>query len=277
MAVAKFLDGVRQFLEAALSPAPPLIGDGYPVDDDQLPAVAISLSEITEPLRGVGRLPAPTLTGALAVETTLDLANPVVTFPDEVVRLLSDDRKTVFLAHGPLVREDGTATQPWGAGDIHVTVGATSFAPVEGAPGAGEVQVDPDLGQLGFASALPNAGTLRIDSFVGEWEVRTARYEGLLALEVFAADLAGVDALSRQIDTAFEEPAIAGLQQLSPASWGPVGVSDEQRAGSRGRALTYRFDYELIEPRLAAGGGLITQISVRPTPGEQFELTREGS
>lgn len=277
MALTTLLDLVREFLQANLSPAPALIGDGYPIEANQLPAVTISLSGVTQPLRGVGRLPAPTLRGALPVQTTLDLADPVVTFPDEVVNLLSGDRRTVSLPHGPLVREDGTPTQPWGAGDIDVTVGPTTFTPVEDTPGAGEVQVLPEVGQLVFASPLPAAGTLLIDSFVGEWEVRTARYQGLLTLEVFAADLTGVNALSRQLDAAFEESSIPGLQQVSAASWGPVGAPDDLRGASRGRALTYRFDYELIEPKLAAGGGLITKFTVRPTPGEQFELTTEGS
>jgi hypothetical protein len=277
MALTTLLDLVRDFLQSTLDPTPALIGDGYPIEANQLPAVTISLSGVTEPLRGVGRLPAPTLRGALPVQTALDLSDPVVTFPDEVVNLLSGDRRTVSLAHGPLVREDGSATQPWGAGDIQVAVGPTTFTPVEDAPAAGEVQVLPDVGQLVFASPLPATGTLQIDSFVGEWEVRTARYQGLLSLEVFAADLGGVDALSRQLDAAFEDSSIAGLQQLSPASWGPVGAPDDLRGTSRGRALTYRFDYELIEPKLAAGGGLISTFTVRPTPGEQFELTTEGS
>lgn len=277
MALTTLLDLVREFLEATLDPAPALIGDGYPIEANQLPAVTISVSGVTEPLRGVGRLPAPTLRGALPVRTTLDLTDPVVTFPDEVVNLLSGDRRTLSLAHGPLVREDGTATQPWRAGDIHVAVGPTTFTPVEDTPGAGEVQVLPAARQIVFASPLPATGTLQIDSFVGEWEVRTARYQGVLSLEVFAADLAGVDALSRQLDAVFEDPSIRGLQQVSPISRGPVGAADDLRGASRGRELTYRFDYELIAPQLAAGGGLITKFTVRPTPGEQFELTREGS
>jgi hypothetical protein len=274
--VSSLLDAVRQSLAAALSPAPALIGGGYPVKPNELPAVAISLGDVSEPLLGLGRMPAPTLQGALPVETTVDLADPVVTFPDEVVHLLSGDRTTLSLPHGPLVRADGTDSQPWAAGDIHVVLGPTTFAPVEGPPAAGQVQVLPDVGQLRFSPPLPATGSLRIDSFVGEWEVRTARYEGQLTVELFAADLAGVEALSHQVELALDEPAIPGLQRLSPTSWGPVGAADGARAAGRSRALTYRFSFESIEPRLAAGG-LITTIAVRPTPGEQFELTREGS
>jgi hypothetical protein len=278
MSIPALLDRVRQHLDTSISPVPPLIGDGYPVAATELPAVTISIAEVSERLRGIGRLPAPTLTGALRVDTTLDLANPVVSFDDEEVQLLSDDRRTVQLAHGPLVRADGTTTQPWAPADIHVVNGATTFTPVDGPPAAGQVQVLPDTGQLQFPSALPAGGTLVLGYFVGEWEVRTARYQGTLSLETFATDLAGVDALSRQVDLALEDAPIPGLHQLSPRAWGPVAAIDATRGGSRGRALTYRFDFELIEPKLATGGGLITTVAVDSSLGpEHFAVTREGS
>ena len=277
MALPALFDRVRQHLDTSLGPTPPLIGAGYPIAADELPAVTISIAEVTERLRGIGRLPAPTLTGALRVDTSLDLANPVVVFGDEEVRLLSDDRRVVQLANGPLVRADGTATQPWGLEDITVVRSGTTLTPVEGAPGAGEVQVLPDTGQLRFPAALAAAGTLVLGYFVGEWEVRTARYQGTLSFETFATDLAGVDALSRQVDVALMDAPISGLHQLSPQAWGPVAAIDTTRGGSRGRALTYRFDFELIEPKLT-GGGLITTVAVDSSPGsEHFAVTREGS
>jgi len=278
MALPSLLDALRTFLQASLSPAPALVGDGYPIAPAELPAVTISLSGVGERMRGLGRLPAPTMTGALRVDTSLDLANPVVTFPDEVVTLLSDDRRTVRLAHGPLVRADGTATQPLAGDDLRVVRGATTFDPVEGTPAAGQVQVLPDTGELRFSSKLPTSGVLALGYFVGEWEIATARYQGVLTLEPAGADLAGVDALSRQIDSLLETAQVPGLLQLSPTGWGAVGEVNEARGKSRSRALTYRFDYELVEPKLATGGGLIATVSVDSAPGpEQFDVTREGS
>ena len=107
-----------------------------------------------------------------------------------------------------------------GPRDITVVRSGTTLTPVEGPPGAGEVQVLPDTGQLRFPSPLAATGTLVIGYFVGEWEVRTARYQGTLSLETFATDLAGVDALSRQIDLALEDAPIPGLHQLSPRALG---------------------------------------------------------
>jgi hypothetical protein len=278
MALPSLLDSVRQALASSLSPPAKLVGDGYPVNPAELPAVTISISEVTERMRGIGRLPAPTLTGALRVDTTLDLASPVVTFADETVRLLSDDRRTVQLANGPVVRADGTATQPFAGTDLRVVLGATTFVPVAGAPAAAQVQVLPDTGELRFAAPLPASGTLELGYFVGEWEVRTARYQGLLSLETFAADLNGVDLLSRQVDDVLDDPTIPGLHQVSPTSWGAVAAADKTRGNSRSRALTYRFDYELIEPKLATGGGLIATVAVDSSPGpEQFDVKREGS
>jgi hypothetical protein len=278
MALPALVDRVRQHLDTSLSPTPALIGDGYPIARNELPAVTISVAEVTERLRGIGRLPAPTVTGALRVDTSLDLANPVVSFGDEDVRLLSDDRRVVQLAHGPLVRADGTTTPPWTESDITVVRSGTTLTPVEGTPGAGEVQVLPDTGQLRFPAALAASGTLVLGYFVGEWEVRTARFQGTLNVETFATDLAGVDALSRQVNTALEGAPISGLHQLSPRAWGPVAATDDTHGGSRGRALTYRFDFELIEPKLATGGGLITTVAVDSSPGsEHFAVTREGS
>ena len=251
MALPTLFDRVRQHLDTSLSPTPPLIGAGYPIAAEELPAVTISIAEVTERLRGIGRLPAPTLTGALRIDTV-----PRPGEPGRVVRRRGGaapvgrpprrpTRQRAARAGG---RHGDTAVGP--ARTSPSSAVATTLTPVEGAPGAGEVQVLPDTGQLRFPAALAATGTLVLGYFVGEWEVRTARYQGTLSLETFATDLAGVDALSRQVDVALVDAPISGLHQLSPQAWGPVAAIDNTRGGSRGRALTYRFDFELIEPKL---------------------------
>lgn len=280
MGLAALTDAFATYLESALDPAPALVGAAYPGAAADLPAVVLSVSGARQQLRGIGRLPAPSATGALPVTSTVDLANPVATFPDAVVPLLSNDRRTLTLPHGPLVAADGTTTT-FGPGDLHVTVGATIFTVVEDAPAGGEVQPDPDLGVLRFGGALPATGTLTAAYFVGEWEVRTERYQGTLLVETFAEDVAGADTLSRAIEHALLEPAAAGpagLNEIEPASWLPVDAAGDTRASAQGRALAFTFDYELVEPRLGGGGGLISTVSVASSFGaEHFDVQREGS
>ena len=280
MGLAALSDAFVTYLESALDPAPALVGGTYPEAKTDLPAVVLSVSQARQQLRGIGRLPAPSATGALSVTSTVDLANPVATFPDAVVPLLSNDRRTLTLPHGPLVAADGTTTT-FGPPDLHVTLGATTFAVVTTAPAAGQVQPDPDLGVLRFGSALAATGTLTARYFVGEWEVRTERYQGTLLVEAFAKDVAGADTLSRAVERALLEPASggpAGLNEIEPTSWLAVDGAGTARASALGRALAFTFDYELVEPHLGGGGGLISTVSVASTFGaEHFDVQREGS
>ena len=110
MGLAALTDAVSAHLSTAIVPAPALVGASYPSLTADLPAVVISFTGITEPMRGVGMVPAASVTGALPVTTNVDLANPVATFPDEIVNLLSADRMTLTLPQGPLVAADGTST-----------------------------------------------------------------------------------------------------------------------------------------------------------------------
>ncbi len=280
MGLAALTDALSAYLESAVSPAPALVGGAYPTVAGDLPAVVVSFTGVQQRLRGIGRLPAPSEIGALQVTTTVDLAHPVATFPDAVVPLLSNDRLTLTLPQGPLVAADGT-TMTFGGGDLRVTLGATTFNVVSAAPGAADVQPDPNLGVLHFGAALPASGTLSAVYFVGEWEVRTERYQGVLLLEAFAADAAGVDALSRSVETALLDPTgtpLAGLNEIDPTSWQAIDEAGPNRAHARGRALGFAFDYELVAPHLGAGGGLISTVSVTSTFGaEHFDVQREGS
>jgi hypothetical protein len=280
MGLASLTDVLTTYLASTLSPAPSLVGATYPSVAEDLPAVVVSFTGIEQRLQGIGRLPAPSEVGALQVTTIVDLANPVATFPDAIVGLLSSDRKTLTLPHGPLVAADGTTTA-FAASDLQVTRGATTFAVVAGAPGPGDVQPDPDLGVLRFGTALPATGTLTAAYFVGEWEVRTERYQGVLLVETFAANAVGVDTLSRAVETALLAPAgapLAGLNRIEPKSWQAIEETGTNRAKARGRALGFAFDYELVEPHVGSGGGLISTVSVNSTFGaEHFDVQREGS
>jgi hypothetical protein len=276
MALAALGDALADHLRTTLLPAPPLVGAEYPANAPQLPALTLSLSAVTQKMRGLGRMPQATATGALPVTTDLDLAQPRAVFPDEIVELLSGDRRTLTLPHGPLVRADGTATTPFGAGDLTVGRNGSGLTVVGGTPAASEVRPDPDTGTLLFGAPLPATGTLHARYFVGEWEVSTTRYQGVLTLEVFAADAAGVDSLSRAVENALLRRAAAGvpgMNDIAPTGWSATEEAGPGRAGARSRALAYRFDYELIEPRLGTGGGVIADVSVQSTYGpEHFDV-----
>jgi hypothetical protein len=276
MGLAGVTDAFADYLKGGLSPVPPLVGASYPSAATDLPAVVVSLTGVTAPLRGIGKLPAASATGALPVSVSVDLANPVATFPDAVVTLLSSDRTTLTLPNGPLVAADGTTT--FGAGDVQARLGASTFTVVSGTPTAGQVQPDPNVSALRFGAALPATGTLAVSYFVGEWEVRTERYQGTLLVEAFAADAPGVESLSREIETALLDPPgapLAGLDRIEPASWQAIEESGPTRAHARGRALAFAFDYELVSPLIGPGGGLISTVSVFGT--ERFDVQKEGS
>jgi hypothetical protein len=280
MGLAAVTDAFSSYLESALDPAPTLVGSIYPAATEQLPAVVVSCSDVRSQLRGLGRLPAASAVGALAVTSAIDLAHPVATFPDAVVELLSNDRNTLTLPHGPLVAADGTAST-FGASDLHVTAGATTYTVVEGPPAAGEVQPDAELGTLQFGDPLPASGNLTVEYFIGEWDVRSERFQGTLLVETFAADSTAADTLSRAVEAALLQPSgtgAPGLNHIEPISWQPVDGAGATRASARGRALGFTFDYELVEPHIGSGGGLISTVSVASTFGaEHFDVQREGS
>jgi hypothetical protein len=279
MGLAAVTDALAAYLESAVSPAPALVGSTYPTVTGDLPAVVVSFGEVVQKLASVGRLPAPSESGALHVTTTVDLADPVATFPDATVLL---DRLTLTLPHGPLVAADGTTTT-FGPGDLHVTVGASTFTVVDGTPAAGQVQPDPELGVLRFGAALASTGTLVAEYFIGEWEVSVERYSGALLVETFAIDADGVDTLSRSVETALLDPPgapLGGLRQIDPTSWQAIDEAGTGRAHARGRTLGFAFDFELVQPQLGTGGGLISTVSVSSTvtsETEHFDVQREGS
>ena len=112
--------------------------------------------------------------------------------------------------------------------------------------------------------------------------MRVERYSGTLLVETFADRCHGVDTLSRVgRDRALLDPAgtpLAGLNQIDPTSWQAIDEAGTARADARSRALAFDFDFELVQPHLGAGGGLINTVSVSSTFGaEHFDVQREGS
>lgn len=276
MSLSRVVSALATHLGADLASPPALIGGGLPGDTGELPAVTISVSDVANQLTAIGARPAPTRRGALAVSQSFDLADPSVSFPDgEVVDLLSPDRTSLHFPYGPVVGVDGTEGLTLAPDDLTVIVAGTPLTVVADNPGAGEVSAQPLTGELNFGTALPATGTLVVSFFVGEWEVETARYQGDLVVEVSAAALTATNQLSVDVEASLGRAAagsVPGLRSLRPLGLGPIAPV-EVPIDSRRRALQYRFDFELEEPVLGSGGGLVGLVAVDSSfGGETFNI-----
>jgi len=271
MGLTSVVDAFVAHLTATLPAPGPGVGPAQPSAGADLPMVTVSVTGAEQPLPALGRTPTSLMTGALRVDTSVDLADPVLHLPGEDVALLSGDRRVLHLPHGSVVRADGTGAHPFGLGDLLVRRGATTFTPVAGVPTATQVGLDPDAGVLRFLDPLPAAGTLELGFFVGAWEVRTERHQGEVAVEVFAASPATAGDLSAAVDvvlTGDSIPVATGLRRVEPLAVGPVTVPLAGLglpAGARTRVLRYRFSFERIDPVVQTSGGPIRRIEVDST------------
>lgn len=283
MGLSLFIDAVADYLRGDLAPTAPAVGGSEPEAVPQLPAIALSVANVTSPHRGIGSTPRGEVRGALAMTATVDLAAPYLDTPGERVVLVTDGGRTLQLPHGAIVGSDGTQEMPFDAADLTVTIAGKSpgFTVVKGPPGANDVLPDPVTGQLHFGATLPTKGKLVATYFVGSWSVRAERLAGDLKLDVFAKDVAAADALSRRCETSLASDRsrrIAGLRQLAPAAWGTLAASGL----SQRRSLTYRFDYEHEEPVVVTSGGPIRRLHVTASTGakdkpDQFDVIRRES
>jgi hypothetical protein len=278
MAVTALIAAIADRLGPGL-PNGTAVGPLQPIAVGDLPAVVVSLLEVTPTMPAVGRTPAPVRVGALEVERSIDLADPVLHFPGEDVPLLSSDRRLLQLPHGGIVRADGSDVLPFAAVDLGVTLDATTFTPVNAPPGPTECRPDPVIGAVTFGAALPSTGTLEVRYFVGEWEVAVERYAGVVTVEAFAASPADATDLSDQVVDLLSRPTdVVGVRRLDPNAVGavvPAGFGTAAR-----RALTYRFDYEHEVATIRTSGGPIRSVAVASESDattESFTVTREGN
>lgn len=281
MSLAAILDALAAQLADALGDGVH-VGDVSPSGASGLPAVTMSLDNVTTHLVGVGSIPRGTRIGALPVEIEVDLANPTLDLGGgETLTLLSGDRRTITLPNGPLVRADGVADPPYADGDLHVVNGGT-WTVVAGIPAAGQLRPDPVQGVLVFGTALPASGTLSVRHHVGQWDVVVSRFQGELGLAVAAATPDVVRTLSRQVATTLDQPNSAA--RLVPLSWGAASAVKlgDSNAGPEAhvRLVGYRFDAELEEPVLPSGGGVIARVAIdlhHDDAVESFAVARERS
>jgi len=276
MSLTRVVDAFADHLAAEMSEAPANLGALLPENAGDLPAITISVRDIEQKVIGVGATPAASRRGSLPVGRAFDLADPTLTFPDgETVDLLTADRLSLHFPYVPVVAVDGAEVAALSAADLSVSIDATPLTVVDADPGSGEVVGVPALGEIRFGVPLPSTGTLQVDFFVGEWEAQTARYQGQLKVDAFAATGGETLALTADAEAtllAADGSSFPGLQTLRSLEVGPVGAAPTPQ-NARLRTLRYAFDFELEEPKLDTGGGIIGRVAVdSPFGSETFEI-----
>jgi hypothetical protein len=277
MSLATVVDTLAAQLRAELG-AGTTVGDVLPTAAGDMPAVTLSVQSTDEELVGIGRIPRGTRRGALEVSTSIDLADPVLRAGGEELLLLSIDRQELILPHGQLVRADGTEDPPFDTDDLDVADGDGAYTVVADDPAGRQVRPDPTRGVLTFGQPLPPAGTLLVTYHVGQWDVTTVRFSGDLTVEVTAEDATLVADLTRQTAAALDRPTPA-FPRLTPVGWSAARPTVPEPDSARSQILAYRFDFEIEEPSLPSGGGVIRTVAVtvrRDGTTEQFDVTSEG-
>ena len=257
------LDRLEDLVGAlALTPAPKLVGVIEPATTTDLPAVVVSIEQSSRLGNGLGDRTVVITDGALAWKADVNLANPVLP-GDPPFMLVSGNRLQLTLPHGGLVRSDGT-TGALAAPDIQVTVKGVAQTLVQSAPAANQFTVDPLTGTLVFGAALPADGLVEAHYFLGQWEQRLVRSQGVLKLAVLATDAAAVRDLSNTVLAALGDARtpVPGLSQFAVMEIGSIGAADPPLAARR-RAVRFRFEFEQEINVPESSGGVIQRISVQ--------------
>jgi len=267
-----FLAAVKTFLDGrALSPSPK-VAMAEPVVALDLPAVVLSLEQAVRPSVGLGDQGAVIRNGALAWSADIDLASPYLPDdPGHTFSLLSGDRLQLTLPHGGLVHSDGTTDAPLAGADLAVTVAGTNRPVVSVAPTGLQVLPDAQTGILTFATALPGTGTAHATYFLGQWERRVERLNGVLRVDVLAATPGDAQALADGVLDALLDPAakqgLPRLQAIALQSLTSIGPPETAAANGRRRQARFEFKFEHDVDRPESSGGVIQQIPLTANVG----------
>jgi hypothetical protein len=279
IALQDFVNSLVSFLESRVTISLALAGVIKPNTVTELPAVTLSLSELQCSKVGVGGNPGNLETGSMQIALTVDLANPVVIFPDnEAVNLLSADRMSLQVPHQPLVDRNGSRPDFFEPEDLTVTLDGTGVSVVQTQPVDGQCRLNAINGILEFGAALSGTGTLVILYRIGQWETEITRCSGLLQVDVFANGAANTEQLSNEVLLALSgksQNIMQGLARLSPVTWGAIEKPVAPKGETRLRTLGYSFTLDHEQPVISTGGGPIQIIDVWSAMGpEQFSITK---
>jgi hypothetical protein len=260
-----FITALQSYLSrpGLLQPPPALIGIVDPIQNTELPAVVLSLENLVRRGSGLGDRSVVITDSALPLQASIDLANPVLPEDPSVV-LLSPNRLELTLPHGGLVRADAT-TGPLGPSDLTVTVAGVNRPVVTGVPAGNEVQADPAIGRLLFATPLPASGIVVAIYFLGVWEQRVLRMSGKLKVAIWTAAAATTAELSASLITALGATGpigLKGLEELSLEELGTIAAAPPSFPGARSRVIRFGFLFESEINVPESSGGIIRRIPI---------------
>jgi hypothetical protein len=173
------------------------------------------------------------------------------------------------------VRSDGSdpGALPLGPSDITVSVGGAARAVVATTPVGNEVQANAQTGVLTFGTALPAAGIVLVTYFLGQWEQRTERIDGVLRIDTCAATADDARALSdavlRELLSPRARTQVARLHAIAVASVSSIATADRPPAlALRRRTARFAFRFEAEINRPESSGGIIRQIEAKSRMGD---------
>ncbi len=265
MSLNRLQTAIADFLLPRLdNPAMDSIGGGVPRRPNDLPAIVISMEAVEVSGGGLGGHGTGERTGALEVRSDIDLSDPVLRFPggtpDNIIELLSPDRRVLTLPHGGLVATDGNPNTPITGADIAVERNGNPLTLVSDNPGPNEFALNRVPAELTFGAPLPGSGAITARYRIGRWEEETIEMAGTLHLDIYDDSVSDIEATTGQVFTLLTVSAIPGLRRLAATAMGPIDFPERPGGNSRSRRLGFVFAYEHTEPRIPTGGGIISTI-----------------
>lgn len=280
IALQFFLDNLTGFLGDGITTFQTTVGAVLPHVVEEVPAVTLSMTQLDCATVGVGGNPGKMVQGVMPVSLTLDLANPVITFPgNETVKLLSEDRKNLQIPHHPLVDTDGSSPEYLQQSDVSVTVGAVDLAVTQTVPESGQCRLSGTTGVMELGTPLGTSGELVVFYRIGQWEAQITRCSGRLQVDVFGQDTTATELLSNEVAALLSQnprEIMNGLTRLSPVKWGAIEKPVAPKGNTMRRTLCYSFTFDHEQSVLGTGGGPIRVIDVNSEMGpEHFLIKKE--
>ncbi len=279
IALQSFINKLSVFLDDHITTSSPEVGAARPSAEAEVPAVTLSMTELICTTVGVGGNPSNLVHGSMPLSLSLDLKNPVMTFPDsETVNLLSEDRKGLQIPHQPLVDINGSSPEYLHQNDISVNIDSDNVPVTQTIPGPGQCRLNGTTGILEFGTALGATGSLLVQYRIGQWEAETTRCTGLLQVDIFEIGKTKTADLSDGVAIALSQKPqdiMGGLTKLSPVTWGAIERPATPIGNTMLRTLSYSFIFDHEQPVLSTGGGPIRVIDVRSEMGPEHFLIKK--